>query len=76
MATEKPAAKTPEVTYLHCLCESCTHWEIKYIATPSPYDEGEIIYEDYLVCKTCGLEFPIELSLPDRQMGIHWMEKE
>jgi uncharacterized protein YbaR (Trm112 family) len=74
MATKKAAAKKPVTLYLHCLCETCTHWEIKSTLVIDEYENTDS--SDELVCKTCGLTFPIQLNLPSRQQGIHWDTKE
>jgi hypothetical protein len=52
---------------LVCKCEDCAHWEV----------ERDSIHEGYyeLVCKTCGLSFPIQLKIDDHLHLLHWGEK-
>jgi hypothetical protein len=52
---------------LVCKCDDCTHWEV----------ERDSIHDEYheLVCKTCGLSFPIQLKIDDHDHLLHWAEK-
>jgi hypothetical protein len=57
--TTKPQAKG-KVKLLVCKCKDCTHWEIG---------------EDFILCKTCGLELPAKVVVDDHD-GFHWQEHE
>jgi len=50
--------------FLHCKCDSCTHWELAR-------ENGEI----FLVCKTCDLLLPVVFGVDDHEM-LHWTTKE
>lgn len=53
--------------FLHCKCESCTHWEIAFD-----------IQQDitFLICKTCGLKLTLTFSDIDSHPMLHWSTKE
>ena len=66
---KKVTAKTKPDLFLHCKCDSCTHWEVVYV----PEIKGTLYIGYYLKCVSCGEMIAVYgVDVREPHVMLHW----